>query len=215
MTDYTDQGIDPESGLKLKERLFADLYLVHLSATRAYREAGYAASNYPNARKDASELLNGPHIRSYLDQRMKERNERLSVSADRTLKELVVIGYSRIDHFQVNQNTGRLEVLPGVPEEALGAVRSCDVSSRTETEERDGKQVQVTYWRAKIVLWDKLKALHTLCLHLGLISTELPPLEVLFARLPPNVAAILRRLLAAPPGQRPADRPRSLGDGPG
>jgi hypothetical protein len=85
---------------------------------------------------------------------MRERNERLSVSADRTLKELVVIGYSRTDHFQVNPTTGKLEVCPGVPEEALGAVRSYDVSSRTEIEERGGDQVRVVHRRAKIVLWE-------------------------------------------------------------
>jgi hypothetical protein len=77
------------------------------------------------------------------------------------------------------------------------------VTRRTVSLERDGQQATETTWHGKIALWDKLKALDTLCKHLGLISAELPPLEVLLARLPPPVASILRHLLAAPPGQRP------------
>jgi phage terminase small subunit len=199
--------IDPESGLTLKQRLFCDIYLTCLNRTKAYREAGYAADSYGTARTESSNLLARPDIHSWIGQKMKERADRLSVSAERTLRELVIVAYSRVDHFRINRDTGLIEVKPGVPEEALGAVRSVKAVSKTTTGERDGRPVTETTWAGEFQLWDKLKALDTLCKHLGLVSAELPPLEVLMNRLPPEVAAILRKLMAIPPDQRPRPAP--------
>src|SRR3954452_11956247 len=101
-TDYTDHGIDPETGLTLKQRLFCDLYLTCLNAIKAYREAGYAADSYGTARTESSKLLARPDIWEWVGAKMKERADRLSVSADRVLTELAVIAFSNIAHYRVN-----------------------------------------------------------------------------------------------------------------
>jgi phage terminase small subunit len=211
-TDYTDSGIDPESGLTLKQRLFCDVYLTCLNATKAYREAGYAADSHGTARTESSKLLTRPDVQGWLGERMKERADRLNVSAERTLTELVVVGYSNIAHYRVNPETGAVEVLPGVPEEALRAVRSVKATRRVVNVERNGQPATETVCAVEIQLWDKLRALETLSKHLGLVSPELPPLEVLLNRLPPAVSNLLRQMLATRPDQRPP-RPPGAGDG--
>lgn len=205
-TDYTDSGIDPESGLALRERLACDHYLTHLNQTKAYRDAGYAADSYDNARKDANNLFNRPHVRSWLDQKMAERRERLEVSAARILLELAVCAYASQGDYRINENTGRVEVMPGVPAELLRAVQTVEVTrttttTRTRTGGTTTENTDVRY-TGKVRLYDKLKAAELLCRHLGLVSADLPPLEVLLNRLPPPVASILRQLLARPAGDR-------------
>jgi phage terminase small subunit len=129
--DYTDQGVDPESGLTLKQRLFVDHFLTHLNATKAYRDAGFQADNFATARKRASELLNHPDLSEYVRLRMHERAQRLAVTADRVLLELCVVAYARLTDYRINPDTGELEVKPGVPQEALGAVRVVKVTRKT------------------------------------------------------------------------------------
>src|SRR5687767_4558751 len=102
MTDYSDHGVDPESGLSLIHRQFCDHYLTHLNATRAYREAGYLAPSYAAARVSAHNLLNGPNIKSWLGLKMQERAKRLRVSADRVLMELAICCYARHGDYRIN-----------------------------------------------------------------------------------------------------------------
>jgi phage terminase small subunit len=129
--DYTDQGIDPESGLTLKQRLFVDHFLTHLNATKAYRDAGYTATTHVTARVEAHALLIHPDLRDYVSLRMHERAQRLAVTADRVLLELCVVAYARLTDYRINPDTGELEVKPGVPQEALGAVRVVKVTRKT------------------------------------------------------------------------------------
>jgi phage terminase small subunit len=203
MPDFTDLGIDPESGLTLRERAAVDHFLVSLNKTKAYHAAGYAAATYANARKDAQEFFSKPHIRSYLDERLKERADRLRVSADRVLQECCVIAFSRLTDFRIDPDTGNVKVRPGVPEEAIAAVKSVKTTRTTRTVRTKAGSTTTVAWSGEVALWDKMKSIELLAKHLGLVSVELPPLEVLLARLPPKVSDILRRLLAGPPGERP------------
>lgn len=211
--DYTDQGIDPESGLTLKQREFVDHYLTHLNAAKAYRDAGYVSDTYANARKRAAELLDHPDVSWYVRQRIEERRVRLAVAADRVLMELAVIAYARVSDYRINPNTGAVEVNPGVPIEALGAVRSVEHNRPThqEADQPDGTKAVRLVWSGRLTFHDKPKAIDLLCRHLGLVSAELPPLEVLLNRLPRHVADVLRQLLAAPPGARPPAPPIAAG----
>lgn len=211
--DYTDQGIDPESGLTLKQREFVDHYLTHLNAAKAYRDAGYVSDTWQNARKRAQELLNHPDVAWYVSQRIEERRVRLAVAADRVLMELAVMSYARVTDYRINPNSGELEVKPGAPVEALGAVRSVKLNRPAYQEETgpDGTKLTRMVWSGEIQLHDKPKCIQLLCQHLGLVSAELPPLEVLLNRLPRHVADVLRQLLAAPPGERKPAPPIAAG----
>lgn len=205
--DYTDQGIDPESGLTLRERAAVDHYMISLNKTKAYHAAGYAASNYASARVDASTFFDRPYIRSYLDQRLRQRADRLNVSSDRVLLECCVIAFSKLSDFVINPETGVLSVRPGCPQEAMGAVRSVKTTKVTKikvTTRGSDTTTETTHtWTGEITLWDKPRGVELLCKHLGLVSAGLPPLEVLFNRLPPNIADIMRRLISTPPHERP------------
>lgn len=208
MTDFTEAGIDPESGLTLKQRLFCDHYLTHLNKRLAYHEAGYKANSAETARKDAEDLMKQPPVAEWLKYKMNERMERLSVRADGVLTELLMIATADVTMFRVNPNNGQCDVVPGTPNLYLKAVQSFKSVSTTRTEEtkhRDGTTTRTTTttWTGEVRCHDKLKALHLLCQHLGLTEAELPPLEVLLNRLPPEVAWHLREILKKPAGYRP------------
>jgi phage terminase small subunit len=195
----SDQNdIDDESGLTLKQRAFCDHYLTCLNPRVAYNRAGYSSPDPEQARKDGNALLNQPDVSAWLGQKMKERSERLGVHADRVLLELAVVAYASVADYRINPETQMVDVVPGVPREALGAVRTAKVVRKDTPVKVDGEFRTETTWTMEIGLWDRLKAGELLCRHLGLVNAELPPLEVLFNRLPPTVATILRRLVAQP-----------------
>jgi phage terminase small subunit len=198
--DYTDDGIDPESGLTLRERLAVDHYLLTLNKTKAYHAAGYTAENYAAARANASRLFANDNVKAYLDVKIKERRERLSVSADATLKAACVVAFSDVTDFRINPDTGEVEVKPGRPREMTRAVKSVKASRQTRVLNRpNGETETIHTWTGEILLWDKMKAIELLAKHCGLVHTELPPMEVMLARLPPVVANIMRKLLSGPP----------------
>lgn len=197
---YVPEPIDLETGLTARERRFADLYATTPNASKAYVDAGYDVTSYDSVRKRASELLNKPDVCSYVSMKMTERATRLGVTAERVLTELAVIAFSRPSDYVLNQETGSVDVRPGVPHEALGAVKS--IKPRLETKEtraRDGTTTITRVWTCELSWWDKNVALTTLCKHLGLIDPDVPPLDVLIARLPTPVANVLRQMLALRP----------------
>lgn len=200
VADLSDQGVDIESGLTLRERAAVDHYLISLNKTKAYMAAGYSADDYTNARKRASELFTKPDVSEYLKLKMNERSERLRVSADRVLLESCVIAFSKVTDFRIDPDNGRIGVVPGVPHECIGAVKGYKAQRtvRTITRGRGNTETIVT-WTGEIFLWDKCKSIEFIGKHLGLVSAELPPLEILLNRLPAHIAAILRQLLSGPP----------------
>ena len=193
-----DYDLDHESGLTRKQRSFCDNYLAHLNPRFAYHQAGYTSANPDTARKDANALLKLPDVHSWVDLKMKERAERLSVAADRVILELVIVAYADITDYRICPDSGWVEARPGVPRETLRTVKTVKAKSETRRFNRGGQDETVTTWSGEIVLHDKLKAVELLCRHLGLIDPELPPLEVLLNRLPSNIAVILRRMLSGP-----------------
>lgn len=206
LPNYTDQGIDPETGLGLRERAFVDHLISDpkFSKTRAYYNAGYASGTYANARKDAEDLLNLPPVRAYYEVRLADRAERFRRDAEKVITELAIVAFSNVADYWIDPATGAVRVKPGVPLEALRAVASYEATSTTRVvrgKDADGRPTSesVVSWTGKIKLWDKMKAKELLCKHLGLTSTDLPDLEVLLNRLPPPVAGVLRKLLAQTP----------------
>lgn len=76
---------DPQSGLTLKQKLFADEYLVDLNGARAYRAAGYAGSDNVCA-VEANKLLRNPKVAAYVDAAMAERSKRTEITQDMVLQ---------------------------------------------------------------------------------------------------------------------------------
>lgn len=215
MADLTDMGYDPESGLTLRHRHFCDLYITYSTATvtqaqaarKAYLEAGYAAQSIQQATTHALELLTQRDIKEWVNVKVSQRLDAISVRADAVLLELALQATAEISYYRVNQTTGEVEVKPGVPLEYLKVVASNESESTTRVFERSNGDIErVTTWKPRFKLYDKQKALLILCQHLGLTDPELPPLEVMLNRLPPHVARIVKELLKKPAGYRPTPK---------
>jgi phage terminase small subunit len=71
--------------LTLKQRLFADEYLIDLNATQAAIRAGYSKKT---ARQISERLLTKVDIQKAIAQRMKARSERLERTADDVLRDI-------------------------------------------------------------------------------------------------------------------------------
>jgi hypothetical protein len=206
---YTDTAIDPETGLTVRERLFVDLVISdpNHNQTQAYLKAGYRSATTDTARKSAQILINKADVQAYYSQRQKERADRYRPQADAAVRELLYIAQSDITDYVIDPQTGALDVRPGVPREALRAVASYKSKSTTRTlryrdPDRGWVEETAVTWTGEIRLHSKPSMIELLFKHLGLVTNDLPPLEVLLSRLPPKVADVLRRLIIAGPQPR-------------
>lgn len=60
------------SGLRIKQKRFADEYIISGNATEAYKKAGYSVSSDRVAGVEGHKLLKNPKIKSYIDERLKQ-----------------------------------------------------------------------------------------------------------------------------------------------
>lgn len=169
--------------LTAKEQRFVAEYEADPCATRAAARAGYSVAS---ARKAGSNLLAKPHIKEAIELAQNERRSRLGISADRVIGELVALAFSDVRDVAVDKK-GRIQVAH--PDSAK-AIQELHVEFS-----KVGRRESV---KAKIKMYSKQAALVSLAQHLGLLNVELPALEVLLNRLPPNVQRILRTLMANP-----------------
>lgn len=70
--DYSKGGDGKLSGLRIKQKRFADEYIISGNATEAYKKAGYRASSDRVAGVEGHKLLKNPKIKSYIDERLKQ-----------------------------------------------------------------------------------------------------------------------------------------------
>lgn len=165
-----------------KQRRFVDEYLVDLNATEAARRAGYSAKT---ARQSGSENLTRAKIQRAIAEAMQQRAKRVELDQDRVLRELAAVGMSNIDHYTVEPATGRVVLREGASEDAVRAVSSVKVKSRTDD---DGN----TEVETELKLWSKPVALKLLGQHLGMfvqrheLSGGLPAVEVVMQQAGPQ-----------------------------
>ena len=70
--DFLNGGDGKLSGLRIKQKRFADEYIISGNATEAYKKAGYSASSDRVAGVEGHKLLKNPKIKSYIDERLKQ-----------------------------------------------------------------------------------------------------------------------------------------------
>ena len=69
------------SGLRIKQKRFADEYIISGNATEAYKKAGYSVSSDRVAGVEGHKLLKNPKIKSYIDERLKQLDsEKLQIN---------------------------------------------------------------------------------------------------------------------------------------
>lgn len=155
--------------LTKKQKLFCDEYLIDLIATRAYKAA------YPNIKKDetaaaaGARLLRNVKVESYINQRMKDREERTEITQDKVLKELAKIGFADIKDY-IEYKTVKSVVSHDEDGEAIidyrqivDVIDSANVDTSVVQEVSIGKDGTF-----KFKLYDKQKALVDIGKHLGM-----------------------------------------------
>lgn len=73
-----------------KQKIFISEYLKDKNATRAAKAAGYPPKT---AKEMGAENLSKPHIKNEIDQKLQKLQDKLEISAERTLKRIADIAY--------------------------------------------------------------------------------------------------------------------------
>lgn len=145
-----------------KQKIFADEYLIDLNATRAYRVA------YPNVKRDdtaavnGSKLLRNAKVGEYIQERMKERQQRTEVTQDRVVQELAAIAFAKATDYVTIKSNGPAAVVMIKPTDDL-----TDEQVRAIAGIKEGAN------GVEIKLNDKEKALELLGRHLGMWNDKI------------------------------------------
>lgn len=154
------------NGLTPKQQAFCKEYIVDLNAAQAAVRAGYSPNT---ANREGSRLLSNVDIQSEVQRLMKERSDRLAITADQVLRELAIISFSDPTRYTMDPQTGALSVDTACPE-VWRAVSSVKRKVRTTP---GGTEVE-----AEFRLWPKVESLKLLGQHLGMFEAkEKPQLE--------------------------------------
>lgn len=83
--------------LTIKQQRFADEYIISGNATESYLKAGYANQKRSSAEANARKLLGNYSVKTYIDERLKELEDKQIAKQEEVLKYLtsVVRGESR------------------------------------------------------------------------------------------------------------------------
>ena len=147
----------PRKPLTPKQEAFVAEYLVDLNATQAAIRAGYSAKT---AGAIGDKLLKKAEIQDRLSEAMDARSQRVEVTADRILRELVIMGFSDVRNFLVDDQGG-LALRDGAPDDAWRAVSSVKHKIRSFSTD-DGTE---TTREIEFKLWDKNTALEKIIKH--------------------------------------------------
>lgn len=139
--------------LTAKQRAFCREYLVDLNATQAAIRAGYSENS---ATEIGFENLSKPHIHREVQRMMNERAERVEVTADMVLREL--IGIATVDLSEAFDEFGALKPIKDIPKnvrKAIAGIETLQIGDGAGTVK-------------KVRFWDKNKSLEMLGRHLKL-----------------------------------------------
>lgn len=162
-----------------KQQRFIEEYLIDLNASAAYQRAGYQARGNA-AEVNASRLLRNAQVQAAIRAAQAARARRTEINADRVAQELARLALSDLSRLA---SWGPEGVIP----RPSAAISADDTSAVAE--------VSATRYGLKVKLHSKPQALRLLGEHLGVFK-ERPPLEVLLAALPAELATAVRQELA-------------------
>jgi phage terminase small subunit len=137
-----------KTGLSEKHRLFLNEYLKDLNGKQAAIRAGYSVKS---AKVTASRMLTNDNLRSELSKRLKEIYDNYKNDQEKIIRELAVVGFSRItDYMTILKEGMTIKDSDEIPEELIGALSEITIAER-----KDGK-------RKTIKLHNKIEALKLL-----------------------------------------------------
>lgn len=85
--DFVNGGDGKLNELTIKQKRFADEYIISGNATEAYKKAGYRASSDRVAGVEGHKLLKNPKIKTYIDERLKQ------LDSEKIADQQEVLGY--------------------------------------------------------------------------------------------------------------------------
>ncbi len=141
-------------GLTAKQKLFCEQYLIDCNGTRAAVSAGYSPKT---ARFQSSRMLTNVDVQQYLNGLRSQQQERLEINADAVLKELAIVGFSKITDVLEFDGSG-VRLRKDLSPESVAAIQTVR-AGKTES----GEQLQVR-------MHNKIQALKELGLHFGLFD---------------------------------------------
>src|SRR5262245_33608026 len=112
-----------------KQHRFIEEYLCDLNGSAAAIRAGYSPNT---ADQIAYQLLQIPSVRAAVQEAMRQRAARTRVTADKVVRELALIAFSDLNHYEVTDD-GRLRVRRFADRGASRAVASVKRKERTIT----------------------------------------------------------------------------------
>ena len=140
------------------QKIFVDEYLIDLNGTRAYKVAYKRIKNDDVAAANASRLLRNAKVKTEIDKRMKDRQERTEVTQDRVVNELANLAFT--DRTGIVTITSNRVIIKNF-EELTEQQKSC-ISGIKETK-----------FGIEVTFYSKEKALELLGRHLGIFNDKL------------------------------------------
>lgn len=151
------------SGLNPNQERFVEEYLIDLNATQAAIRAGYSAKT---AESQGSSLLRNPKVARAVAARQDERAHDVGITQARVLRELALLSFSDITHYEVN-DLGKIVLTEDAPKGAQRAISS--LKRKVFTDKDGGKSVEV-----ELRLWNKPEPLKLAGKHVGLFADKEP-----------------------------------------
>ena len=157
-----------------RQVIFANEYLIDLNGTRAYKEAYPHVKNDNTAAAAAARLMNVPEIKKYIDERIKDRLERIEVTQDDVIQELAAVAfangseYAKVVTKPVMMKTPDGDYVPALDSE--GNQMYYQAVEITETDELSG--IKQGKNGIELTTYDKVKALELLGRHLGMFKDK-------------------------------------------
>ena len=149
-----------------RQARFVAEYLVDFNATQAAARAGYSVK-WVNTQ--GSRLLKRPHVQAAIAAAQQERAQRLVITADRVLEELMLIGFADMGDYLRLTPDGRARFdWSDLPAGATKAIAEITQEEFVAGRGKDGRRVR----RTKFKLHDKRAALVDIGRHLGLFVTR-------------------------------------------
>lgn len=156
-----------EFGLSIKEREFADRYILCKNGSQAYRETGYTCRTDNVASVGASQLLAKPKMKAYIKARLEKIHTGMEVTQERVIQEVARLAF--LDPRKLFRENGSLIPIHELDEDTARGLQGFDVVEMAGAMAVDGEGgVQHSAMFTKKVKWDKQAGLDKLMRFLAL-----------------------------------------------
>ncbi len=167
--------------LTAKQQRFCDEYLIDLNGTRAYKVAYPSVKKDETARVNASRLLTNANVKTYIQERQKEREKRTEITQDSVLRELALIAFAKAsDYARVVEKDAMVEVdgnmVPVLDEDGnqvkYRTVEPILMDELTEDQKKAIAVIKKGRDGFEIKPYSKIQALELLGKHLGMFTEK-------------------------------------------